>query len=57
MFSIFGPNMLPQAWASDSSGVCFVGDMGLNGSGFVGVCLHWLEDLIVSNLLYFFLGM
>ena len=57
-FSTFGPNMFPQACASDSSGVCFVGDMGLNGSGFVWVSLYWLEGLIVTNLLYFsFLGM
>ena len=38
-FSTFGPNMFPQACASDSSGVCFVGDMGLNGSGCGGVRL------------------
>ena len=27
------PIMLPHAWASESSGVGFVGDMGLSGSG------------------------
>ena len=33
------PIMLPHAWASESSGVGFVGDMGLSGSGCCGVRL------------------
>ena len=35
LLSIRAPNISPHAWASESSGVGFLGDMGLCGSGCV----------------------